>query len=295
VGSEKLSEPILFFDLVVSPIYLSQTLRGVNKVKQKGFTLVELLILVAIIAILVSILFPLFSQAGKAARKRTCLGNLKTIALASLMYADDNDNYLPIGYHSGGGRGNPNAPGYDGYPMYSCLAQGVLPYVGGDVYVFHCPNSPDLPNSYSYPTADPWGYGDGATLGWTSYDETSGSLDYIDNPKKTILLLCAPFNREERDPDATRAALVDWSYLPSDQYGTVKNPGEFWPGNLFDAYHCGWDQSWGSLVTQNPDDWQRPAGEASFMLQIHKGGTNYGYCDGSAKWHKLKQTRDGSD
>jgi prepilin-type processing-associated H-X9-DG protein len=26
------------------------------------------------------------------------------------------------------------------------------------------------------------------------------------------------------------------------------------------------------------------------MLQIHKGGTNYGYCDGHAKWHKLRKT-----
>jgi prepilin-type N-terminal cleavage/methylation domain-containing protein/prepilin-type processing-associated H-X9-DG protein len=275
-------------------------------VKKQGFTLVELLVLIAIIAILAAIIFPVFSQASKAARKRTCLSNLKQIALASLMYADDNDDCLPIGYHPGWGPdGLPNAPAYDGWPMVSCLAQGVLPYVGGDVYVFHCPNDPGLPNASSYATADPWEYGAGATLGWMSFDETSGSLDYIGAPKRTILLLCAPFNKL-RVPSGIRAALVDWSYLPTDDTvspAETKNPGEFWPGNIFDPYNDGMDDSWGSLVTASPSNFDPNEEGNSWMLLIHHGGTNFGYCDGSAKWRKLKQTikprnqwtRDGSD
>ena len=64
--------------------------------KNRGFTLIELLVVIAIIAILAAILFPVFARAREAARKATCLSNLKQIALACLMYAQDYDEVLPI-------------------------------------------------------------------------------------------------------------------------------------------------------------------------------------------------------
>jgi len=63
--------------------------------KNHGFTLIELLVVIAIIAILAAILFPVFARAREAARKATCLSNLKQIALACLMYAQDYDEVLP--------------------------------------------------------------------------------------------------------------------------------------------------------------------------------------------------------
>jgi len=63
--------------------------------KRRGFTLIELLVVIAIIAILAAILFPVFARAREAARKATCLSNLKQIALACLMYAQDYDEVLP--------------------------------------------------------------------------------------------------------------------------------------------------------------------------------------------------------
>ena len=59
--------------------------------RSHGFTLIELLVVIAIIAILAAILFPVFARAREAARKATCLSNLKQIALAALMYAQDYD------------------------------------------------------------------------------------------------------------------------------------------------------------------------------------------------------------
>jgi prepilin-type N-terminal cleavage/methylation domain-containing protein/prepilin-type processing-associated H-X9-DG protein len=56
-----------------------------------GFTLIELLVVIAIIAILAAILFPVFAQARNAARKTTCISNLKQIALGQLMYVQDYD------------------------------------------------------------------------------------------------------------------------------------------------------------------------------------------------------------
>lgn len=63
---------------------------------QKGFTLIELLVVIAIIAILAAILFPVFAQAKAAAKKTTCISNNKQIALATMMYANDYDDHLPL-------------------------------------------------------------------------------------------------------------------------------------------------------------------------------------------------------
>ncbi len=58
---------------------------------KKGFTLIELLVVIAIIAILAAILFPVFARAREKARQTSCLSNLKQLALAFQMYAQDYD------------------------------------------------------------------------------------------------------------------------------------------------------------------------------------------------------------
>ncbi|MHB8997362.1 MAG: DUF1559 family PulG-like putative transporter [Armatimonadota bacterium] len=58
---------------------------------RKGFTLIELLVVIAIIAILAAILFPVFAKAREKARQASCTSNLKQIALALRMYAQDYD------------------------------------------------------------------------------------------------------------------------------------------------------------------------------------------------------------
>lgn len=63
--------------------------------KRKGFTLIELLVVVAIIAILAAMLLPALSKARQNARNVACISNLKQIGLAFLMYANDNNEYLP--------------------------------------------------------------------------------------------------------------------------------------------------------------------------------------------------------
>lgn len=58
---------------------------------KKGFTLIELLVVIAIIAILAAILFPVFAQAREKARQTQCASNLKQVATAWIMYAQDYD------------------------------------------------------------------------------------------------------------------------------------------------------------------------------------------------------------
>ena len=61
---------------------------------RKGFTLVELLTVIAIIAVLAAMLFPVFSRAREQARKATCQSNLKQLGLTMMMYSQDYDEHM---------------------------------------------------------------------------------------------------------------------------------------------------------------------------------------------------------
>jgi len=68
----------------------SQTLRG--------FTIVELLVVISIIAILASLTSIGLSQAGKTARQTTALSNLKQVGTAYVQYSNQNDDRCLLGY-----------------------------------------------------------------------------------------------------------------------------------------------------------------------------------------------------
>jgi general secretion pathway protein G len=64
-----------------------------NREGQEGFTLIEMMVVVAIIAVLVAVLVPNFMRARAQAQTTSCMMNLKEIATALELYQTDNDQY----------------------------------------------------------------------------------------------------------------------------------------------------------------------------------------------------------
>lgn len=66
-----------------------------HNTNRRGFTLLELLAVVALIVIAVAIVWPAFAKVGEKSRHSSCIANEKQIVLAILQYAQDYDEVLP--------------------------------------------------------------------------------------------------------------------------------------------------------------------------------------------------------
>lgn len=94
---------------------------------RNGFTLIELLVVVAIIALLMSILLPSLGRAREQAKTLKCLSNMKTIGMAAMLYANQNDNSLPPANHSSTRAGTiAQVPPNGDSTTWACRLQYVL-------------------------------------------------------------------------------------------------------------------------------------------------------------------------
>ncbi len=73
----------------------SLTRTVINNLKAKGFTLIEMLVVIAIIAILASMTTPSLVKAINTARAINCASKMRQIGVASYTYTNDYNNFLP--------------------------------------------------------------------------------------------------------------------------------------------------------------------------------------------------------
>jgi len=104
-----------------------------RRVYCRGFTLVELLVVVSIIALLISILLPALGAAREVAQKVVCLANQKQIGLAVEMYKGDYEGLVPVRSFAD----NPPEPAHRFWHS-RMVAEDYLPLND----VFFCPSSP---------------------------------------------------------------------------------------------------------------------------------------------------------
>ena len=168
------------------------------KGKNSFFTLVEMLVVMAIIAILAALLFPALGKARDMAKSIACVNNLKQLGFAVASYVNDNDSFLPPADYGAGslrffpnrlaqyvGAAEPVSEWSKAYPVFICpkysgnytaLSYTANYHVMGLAYMRKINSVPDTSNSMAFL--------DGTGLASISRNNAfDGSQDYRFSPR----------------------------------------------------------------------------------------------------------------
>ena len=122
--------------------------------RKKGrFTLIELLIVIAIIAILAGMLLPALNKARESGRSASCMNNLKSITGTALLYAGDNHDFMPPASGNAGDGSTwvcPREPWISSdfvhcFWVYTTSRYAGEQWTGGQApaKIYQCPSEPD--------------------------------------------------------------------------------------------------------------------------------------------------------
>lgn len=215
----------------------------------RAFTLVELLVNVAIIAILLSVLLPVVTLAREKVRAYSCLSNLRQIGLASTMYAQDNDERFA-------------SPGWNAYDW---LPDRHQPYLHS-WRVWVCPDDP---------VAHTWNsVWDAATEQRTSY--LWNAYIFQGDPsdwRMSLTLAAIPYP----------STLVAWA----DGYANGGWLNDATPLSApfpkFAYIHNTYGDNLNSAAN-DPSAGPCFAHRDKHLDSVHAGGGNYAFADGHTKW-----------
>src|SRR5262245_58884682 len=101
--------------------------------QRRAFTLIELLVVIALIVILVALLLPALAGAKEQGRRTSCKNSMRQFILGVMMYADDNEQFLPTGASNVGAHD-------DHLPVLSTATSNAIVEYSGTEKMATCPS-----------------------------------------------------------------------------------------------------------------------------------------------------------